>query len=366
MSTVLLEGAEPAGQPEGDNRPPPKQQSPFKAVSDALDADVFVYTGSITRKLANAFTHEVEKAGKKPNVALVLCTTGGDPDAAYIVARILKARYKDGKFTLLVFGICKSAGTLIALGADEIVMSSRGELGPLDVQMMKSDELVFRSSGLDISQAIESLSERAYDVFWKNFMTTIVRTGGAITTKTAADIATSLSVGLLSPITQQIDPLRVGEVERAINIAQHYGERLNGDAKRVQSLINDYPSHTFVIDYTEACDLFGNVRQPNEVEKGLENYLRQLEKVKGVTFISHPNDEGIVGYIAPPTEAEHEQEHAEEHAGAESADTNGHGPPVESNEGEPHRGTDKAGDVRADEAAQPAHRADGQGQQPSV
>lgn len=362
MSKVVLEDAAPADEPGEGNSPPPSSPSPFQQVSEALNADMFIYTGGINRGLAAAFIHEVERAGKKPNAALVLCTTGGDPDAAYIVARILKTQYKDGKFILFVFGICKSAGTLIALGADEIVMSNRGELGPLDVQLMKSDELIFRSSGLDISQAIESLSERAYDVFWKNFMTTVVRGGGAITTKTAADIATTLAVGLLSPITQQVDPLRVGEMERAINIAQHYGERLNGDAKKVERLIQDYPSHTFVIDYTEACSLFGNVRQPNEVEKGLEQYLRQLETRGGVMFISSPNDKGVVGYIAPPTEADHEQEHAEEHARAEAADTNGHRPPAGTSEGGQNGSAEGAGDVRAVEAAQSAHSEDGKRQ----
>ena len=38
-------------------------------------------------------------------------------------------------------------------------------------------------------------------------------------TKTAADIATKLTGDLLQPIVAQIDPLRLGEIERAINIA---------------------------------------------------------------------------------------------------------------------------------------------------
>ena len=34
---------------------------------------------------------------------------------------------------------CKSAGTLLALGADEIIMSNLSELGPLDIQLPDRD-----------------------------------------------------------------------------------------------------------------------------------------------------------------------------------------------------------------------------------
>jgi membrane-bound ClpP family serine protease len=98
---------------------------------------------------------------------LVLSTLGGDPHAAYRIARFLKYCYK--RFYLYVFGYCKSAGTIIALGADEIIMSVRGELGPLDVQMIKPDEFTERSSGLDISIALEEVASRAFGTFEGHF-----------------------------------------------------------------------------------------------------------------------------------------------------------------------------------------------------
>jgi ClpP class serine protease len=41
-----------------------------------------------------------------------------------------------------VSGYCKSAGTLIALGANELAFGEHGELGPLDVQIAKRDEVL--------------------------------------------------------------------------------------------------------------------------------------------------------------------------------------------------------------------------------
>ncbi|ECI3890158.1 hypothetical protein AHV09_25775 [Salmonella enterica subsp. enterica] len=92
-----------------------------------------------------------------------------------------------------------------------------------------------------------------------------------ITAKTAADFSAALTTGLFSPIFQQLDPIKLGEVQRAVQIAEKYGERLN-DYDRSMSddtlsrLIAGYPSHSFVIDRKEAKTLFNNVESPNEIE----------------------------------------------------------------------------------------------------
>lgn len=282
-----------------------EQATLFKKITETLDADLFLFSGPTERLSAEALVRTVERNRQRDNVALILCTYGGDADAAYIIARFLKSTYK--RFTLYIFGFCKSAGTLIALGSDEIVMSCRGELGPLDVQIIKADELLFRSSGLDIEQAIDSLSEQAFETFEKHFLEIIRRGGGAITTKTAADIASSLAMGLFSPITAQIDPLRVGEVQRAIDIAFRYGIRLNKDEELVNKLISDYPSHSFVIDYREAEEIFGNVRVPDETESRLERALLQHEEA-GQKCISQPNRDGLIAYLSPRKEQANENE----------------------------------------------------------
>lgn len=278
----------------------------FQELSDSLNADLFVFSGPIERPQASMFIDVVERVRRRENVGLVICTYGGDADAAYIIARFLKNNYKT--FTLYVFGYCKSAGTLIALGADEIVMSSRGELGPLDVQLLKTDELVFRGSGLDVGQAISSLSDQSFEIFEKHFLEIIKRGGGAITTKTAAEIASSLAVSLVSPITDQIDPLRVGEVERAIKIAYEYGNRLSSNPEKVNSLIRDYPSHSFVIDYEEAKGLFGNVRRPKDAEIRLEQVLQDLQDEEGRKCIRDPHRAGLVGCLKPQKEVKNEPE----------------------------------------------------------
>jgi len=64
-------------------------------------------------------------------------------------------------------------------------------------------------------------------------------TGGSITTRTAAELASTMVVKLLDPIYRQIDPMKIGENSRAMNITKSYGTRLSiksGILKGQQSL----------------------------------------------------------------------------------------------------------------------------------
>jgi len=246
-------------------------------ISESRDADMFLYSAPIDEDKVDKFLGIVkEKTRKRKNVILVFTTFGGSPHAAYRLARTLKRLYDN--FTLFLFGSCKSAGTLIAIGADKIVMSDFAELGPLDMQLPKADDMVARASGLDIQEALRQLSSYAYEVFDNCFITTLARSRGTITTKTAADIAGSLANGLISPIAGQIDPLRIGEVYRSIRVAEDYGRRLNPEREEaLEALVSGYSSHSFVIDYDEACKLFKDcVRQPNALEAMLGQVLFPL------------------------------------------------------------------------------------------
>ena len=58
---------------------------------------------------------------------------GGDIDAAYKILNLFKS-YAN-KISVIVPFYAKSAATLIALGADELIVCKAGELGPLDPQV---------------------------------------------------------------------------------------------------------------------------------------------------------------------------------------------------------------------------------------
>jgi hypothetical protein len=256
--------------------PKPAPRDVANVIADGTDTDVLLLNGPMNRPFDNAVITGCRARRRRKNVLVLVVTSGGSPDAAYRIARCLQELYE--RFTAYVPGYCKSAGTLLVLGAHDVVIGDGGELGPLDVQMNRRDELFERQSGLTATSALTTLNEKAYLAFEHFLLQTKIRGGSSLTTRTATDIATRLTIGLFAPIYQQIDPLHVGEAGRAMLIAQKYGQILhqkgqNFDLAALDDLISGYPSHGFVIDRRQAEQFFTNVREPEPLESLLAQLL---------------------------------------------------------------------------------------------
>lgn len=259
-----------------------QRKAVIKKIAAEQDTDIILYNGPIHRPTDTQIIRQCIERRKRPNVMLMMVTTGGDPDAAYRIARCLQDKYE--KFVFYVPGYCKSAGTIVALGAHELIVSDFGELGPLDVQMSKKDELFELQSGLTVMDAITTLNEKSYAAFEQFFLSTKAGGSGSITMHTAAEIATQLTTGLFSKLYGQIDPMHVGEAGRAMKIANYYGVRLLDKGRNIdQGALNfinaQYPHHGFVIDRAEAELLFANVREPSPDEFFMADLLVHESRV---------------------------------------------------------------------------------------
>lgn len=74
-------------------------------------------------------------------VDLMLHTIGGDIDEAEKLIRLLRAKVGDtGDIRVVIPDYAKSAGTIISLGANSILMSDSSELGAIDPQFHLKDE----------------------------------------------------------------------------------------------------------------------------------------------------------------------------------------------------------------------------------
>lgn len=250
--------------------------------------DTYLFSGDIDDRNADALVQLVhDRTDGRDSAALYLTTYGGDPHSAYRIGRALRRNYKTVR--LLIAGPCKSAGTLVALAADELVIGPFGELGPLDVQLRKDDEIVRSNSGLDVVSAISTVSVYAFRNFEEYMLNILRRSDGGVSTRTACDVASALVTNLYKPITAQIDPLRLGEVQRAIRIAKSYGERLglpNARDETLDRLVEDYPAHGFVIDYEEAKTLFYKVDPMEGVEATIAGHMHRA--------LRHPSEEALV------------------------------------------------------------------------
>src|SRR5260370_41272690 len=125
------------------------------------------------------------------------------------------------QFTVLVPSYCKSAGTLVALGANELMMSIFAELGPLDVQLAKYGELGERRSGPTTRSALDSIKDQAFEFFGDTMME--IKSRGRGRFQTAADLENELALGLFSSICRQLDPLPIGEEHPDPHISLDYG-----------------------------------------------------------------------------------------------------------------------------------------------
>jgi hypothetical protein len=81
----------------------------------------------------------------------MLHTGGGDIDAAEKLVSLLRSWVGDGRLRVVVPDYAKSAGTLMAIGADSIVMSDTSELGPIDPQIVLAD-----SNGNRVAHSVRS------------------------------------------------------------------------------------------------------------------------------------------------------------------------------------------------------------------
>lgn len=181
--------------------------------------------------------------GKMKNVDLILCSNGGIADDAFKMCRLCRQHTED-KFGVLVPYRAKSAATLLALGADELIMGPASEIGPVDPMIFVT--LQDGSKHLVPAHSIKD----GLDFF-----------EGRI----KSEPKTAL---IYSQLIENLDPTVVGAYQRAIESSKQYAETLltggllKGQPKeKIQKAAKDlserYKSHGFVIDRDIARSDYG-------------------------------------------------------------------------------------------------------------
>ena len=117
---------------------------------------------------------------------LLLHTHGGSIDAAEKLIRMVRSKVGEAEFRIVVPEFAKSAGTLMVLGADAVVMSDMSELGPIDPQMIFAD-----SSGLRRWQSVQNYLD-AYEEHSKTLA------------ERPDDVAARIMLGKLDPATVKL------------------------------------------------------------------------------------------------------------------------------------------------------------------
>ena len=176
------------------------------------------------------------------DIDLLLQTSGGDIDAAEKLVYMLRER--GNAMRLIVTDRAKSAGTLIALASDAVLMSPTSELGPIDPQIT-----ITQPDGRQLTRPAQSYLDGLEQI-----KRDVVNNGNQLNPA-------------FYPLLNQLDPALLDYCAKAIQRSREFAEKwllrhmLKDDeqkAKHIASRLADvekYRSHGMVIDYKEASDL---------------------------------------------------------------------------------------------------------------
>ena len=110
----------------------------YKQLEEVFDSKILAYITSdrpnmsaqIAPDVIDYFIDHLDKIGPCNKISLVLYTRGGDTSAARNIVNLLRM-YCD-ILQVIVPHKAHSSGTIISLGANEVVMTKQATLGPID------------------------------------------------------------------------------------------------------------------------------------------------------------------------------------------------------------------------------------------
>ena len=121
----------------------------IKEIEKKRDSKVIVYITSDRQNLAGQIGSDavpvIERhlrgviGPRTKRLDLFLYSTGGDANMPWSLVSMIREYVGERPLSVLIPSRAYSAATVIALGADEIVMAKSGELGPIDATIEKGD-----------------------------------------------------------------------------------------------------------------------------------------------------------------------------------------------------------------------------------
>ena len=120
-----------------------QRQELIKRINEAEGTNLICYVGGLETEIDRndviGFVEMLHNIPENSPIDLLLNTGGGDVDACEKLVSLIHAKTVDQEFRVIVPDLAKSAGTLMALGANKIIMSDTSELGMIDPQYLMKD-----------------------------------------------------------------------------------------------------------------------------------------------------------------------------------------------------------------------------------
>jgi ClpP class serine protease len=213
---------------------------------------------ALTAQLANEaqipIYDQLRRIGKTDKIDLFLYTRGGQTDSVWPLVSIFR-EYTNEKFAVLVPFRAHSAGTLVCLGADEILMGEAAELSPIDPttgnQFNPVDEIDERTRrGISVED-VTSYMELAKDP-----------------NKVGIQDSNHI-LEVFKRLSEEVHPIALGNVNRVHNQIRVLADKLlrlhltkEEERARIEEIVDQLTknlySHTHSINRFEAGDILGN------------------------------------------------------------------------------------------------------------
>jgi Serine dehydrogenase proteinase len=192
---------------------------------------------TIDRDDVAGFMEVLHNIAPEANVDLMLHTRGGDVDAAEKLMTLVQATVGGAQLRVIIPDFAKSAGTLMALGADALIMSDSSELGTIDPQIWSDD-----GHGRETCHSVLSYLD-AFTIHSEALR------------KDPDDPVARIMLGKLDPTTlRNFESIR----DRARNFAEDQLKRKGRNFSHIASALMDtnrWPSHGQMIKWQDVQDL---------------------------------------------------------------------------------------------------------------
>lgn len=226
-------------------------------------------------EVQNIFYEHLAVIGNQKKIDLYLYTTGGVIMAAWGLVNLIR-EFCDELAVIIPFKAL-STGTLIALGADEIIMGKLGQLGPVDPSITTP----YNPSAPGMPGQVLPVSVEEVSGYFE-----LAKDKGITNLRKESELST-----IFKQLSDKVHPLALGNVYRAKEQIKVLSKKLlsfhmdgTKESKKIDNIIKLITrylySHDYVIGRREAKKEIGlKIRDPEEISTDFEKTIYDLFKI---------------------------------------------------------------------------------------
>ena len=256
----------------------------YQQIEDERESKVLTYVTSdrqnmethIARDCIDPFVDLLDEIGPTNRISLILNTSGGDTLVAWRLINLIRMFCEE--LEVLIPSKATSAGTLISIGADTIVMTKQAVLGPIDPSINSA-----LNPRVDIGGQLKQVPVSVESV--RGYLN--------LTREELGISGDDNLTRVLLDLSNQIHPLVLGDIFRSREqirfLARKLLPRQVKDEQKIKSIVDflcaDSGSHDYTIDRREAIELGLNIEKPSVQFYGIlrkvhESYSAELELLR--------------------------------------------------------------------------------------